>query len=152
MPFKFRFEVLLDLRRRERDEAGAAVGQANQAIAKIDQQRQEIADQRAALRQQSGEALVGNVSVDALLSSGRYDVQLQGDVDSILQTRRQLVIELERRQQALMLAEAEVKKYEKLEEGERREYNANQLRIAQREADDATSRKYARKIQQSRRT
>ena len=41
MKFKFRFETLLDLRRRQRDEAGAAVGQANEAIGRIDQQREE---------------------------------------------------------------------------------------------------------------
>src|SRR6056297_3100605 len=119
MKFHFRFAALLELRRRERDEAGAAVGQANEAIGRIDRQRQNLNDQRTDLRRQTAPPREGKLSVDRLLSAGRFDMQLEADDRALLQTRGELVQELARRQQKLVLAEAELKRVEKLQERER---------------------------------
>lgn len=143
MSFKFRFEAILQLRRRERDEAGADVGQAIAAIAKVDAQIAEIEQTRRSLRQADQAERVGNVSVDSLLSSGRYDMQLQADIGSLQETRQKLTAELQRRQDLLVLAEAEMKKYEKLEEKQRQEHDENLRKQEQAEADEATSRQYA---------
>lgn len=142
MSFQFRFASILQLRRRERDEAGAAVGQANAAIGRIDEQCETIELERQSLREDAGGQRVGAVSVDALLARGRYDVQLLADIQSLAETRAELVRELERRQDALVASEAEVKRFERLEEKERAECHALQLRREQAEADDATSRRY----------
>ncbi|MCH1439982.1 MAG: flagellar export protein FliJ, partial [Rubripirellula sp.] len=80
MPADFRFKSLLDLRRQQRDEAGAALGQANEAIAKVNTQIDEIKRERIALRDTRDVNRQGNVSVDALLAHGRYDLQLQADM------------------------------------------------------------------------
>ena len=61
MPVEFRFKVLLELRRQERDEAGASLGQANEAINKVNAQIDEIKRERVNLR-------------------GSYDVNRKGDV------------------------------------------------------------------------
>ena len=152
MTFYYRFAVLMGLRQRERDEAGVAVGQANQAIAKIDAERESVLAERAQIRQQRPSAGAGKISVDSLLSSGRYDLQLEADAISLLQTRQKLVVERDHRQQRLIEAEAELKRYQKMEQKERAEYDALQLRLQQIEADDATSRKYTRLIQQTHRS
>lgn len=149
MTFQFRFAALLKLRRRERDEAGAAVGQANEAIRKIDAQRQSIEAERLALRHSGAVGRRGTVAVDALLLQGRYDMQLQSQTESLQQAREQLTDELARRQQRLMEMEAEVKRFERLEEKDREAHQAEMRRREQMEADDATSRRYA--IRQSRR-
>ncbi len=53
-----------------------------------------------------------------------------------------LVQELQRRQHALVVAEAEVKRFEKLEEKDRIAFHIAMLRRQQAEADDATSSRY----------
>ncbi len=142
MSFLFRFAAILQLRCRQRDEAGAAVGQANEAIRRIDQQREEIEQERQSVRQGASDQRVGGVSVDALLAAGRYDLQLQAQSQTLGDTRAKLVQELERRQMALVAAEAEVKRFERLEEKDRENYLAETLRREQAEADDAAGRRY----------
>lgn len=126
----------------ERDEAGAAVGQANEAIGRIDDQIESIHAQRQALRKGSSDNRVGDVSVDTLLADGRYDLQLEADIRALQQTRSELVQELERRQGTLMATELEVKRFERLEEKERAAFYAEASRREQAEADEATARRY----------
>lgn len=142
MSFQFRFATILQLRRRERDEAGAAVGQANAAIERIDQQLNSIQQERHSLREGANRQRLGFVSVDALLTRGRYQMQLEAETQSLGETRADVTKELERRQAALVAAEAEVKRFERLEEKERAASYALQLRHEQAEADEATSRRY----------
>lgn len=147
MNFKFRFETLLELRRRERDEAGAEVGQANEAIRRVDEQREALKQQRVDLRLSPSASRKGNVSVDRLLTAGRYDIQLEADAEALSDTRGKLIQELARRQEKLKQAEAELKRFEKLREHEKSSHQAELLRREQAEADDATNRRFAMIIQ-----
>lgn len=147
MSFQFRFAAILDLRCRERDEAGVAVGQALEAIGRINDQLQEIQSLRDSNRQQSMQSRLGAITVDGLLSQGRYDLQLEADMHALKQTLAQLDLELARRQDELVAAESEVKRFERLEANERSAYLADQNRREQLELDDATSRTYALKTQ-----
>ena len=128
MSFRFRFAFLLDLRRRERDEAGAFVGQATEAILKVDQQIDEVNQQRLELKQHQADIRVGSISVDRMLSSGRYDLQLQSDIAGLVETKEKLNQEFERRQTLLAIAQGEVQRFEKLEERARVDYQTEQLR------------------------
>lgn len=148
MSFQFRFAALLELRRRERDEAGAAVGQADEAIRKIDAQRQTLQAEREMLRSEKSSGRRGTVEIDSLLVEGRYAMQLESQAQALQHTREQLVEELARRQQRLNETEAEVKRFERLEEKDREAHQAELRRREQNEADDATARRYA--IQRSR--
>lgn len=150
MSFQFRFAAISQLRCRERDEAGAEVGQAVEAIHRIQDQILEIENQRQSGRDRSLSARTGEVTVDDLLVEGRYDMQLEAQVQALNHTLSQLNDELLRRQQVLMAAEAEVKRFERLEANDRSRYDAEQNRREQFEADDATSRKYAMKLRESR--
>ena len=142
MSFQFRFATILQLRRRERDEAGAAVGQANEAIGRVDQQCESIQAERQSLRDGANQQRTGTVSVDRLLTGGRYEMQLQAEIQSLNETRAELMKELQRRRTALTAAEAEVKRFERLEEKERAAFHVLELRREQAEADDATARRY----------
>jgi flagellar FliJ protein len=142
MSFQFRFASILQLRRQQRDEAGAAVGQVNEAIRRVDDQSDAIGREKQSVRDGAGKDRVGNVSVDGLLARGRYDLQLQAEIQALSETRSKLIQELERRQQVLVTAEAEVKRYERLEEKERKAYHAEVFKHEQAEADDATARRY----------
>ncbi len=143
MTFRFRFASLLELRERERDEAGAAVGQALEAIAKIDAQHDEIENERGRLRDDATRELAGPISVDRLLTHGRYEMQLAAQADSLRQTRQQLLAALAERRQRLVDAEAEVKRFERLEENDRDEYQRERRRREQRDNDEAAGRIHA---------
>ena len=110
MPAEFRFKALLDLRRQQRDEAGAALGQANEAIDKVNAQIDQIKTERVALRNTDDVKRQGDVSVDALLAHGRYDLQLQADVGALQSTIAELTAEMEKRRAILVEAEAERKR------------------------------------------
>ncbi len=142
MSFEFRFATLLQLCRRRRDQVGGEVGQAIEAISRVDERMELLRNQRESLRTGSNENRIGNVSVDGLLARGRYDLQLQAELNSLEVTRKELVQELDRRQQVLVEAEAEVKKFERLEEKERTAFQVEQFRREQAEADDASGRRY----------
>lgn len=142
MTFQFRFEFILDLRKRDRDEAGQKVGQATDAILKVDQQIHSLGVQRNELQLQQASLRVGSVSVDRMLSSGRYDVQIQADIQSLQQTRSKLVEELERRQMVLAETETEVKRFEQLREREQAKHQQLTLRREQQELDERSSTAY----------
>ncbi|TWU41745.1 flagellar export protein FliJ [Novipirellula artificiosorum] len=143
MKFEFRFASILHLRCRQRDEAGGKVGEANAAIAKIDSQIESIQEERRTLTAEDASSRVGEVSVDRLLTKGRYDLQLQADIKSLRETRSKLVEELERRQVKLKEAETEVKKFERMQEIELKRYRGEMLRREQVEMDELNNRRTA---------
>lgn len=139
-PFRFRFDSLQVLRGRERDEAGAQVGKALEAIQRINEQIQEIDSQRQMIRAATHQTLQqASVSVDQMLHQGRYDVQLHADEISLRQTLQQLNQELEKRREKLVHAEAEVKRLERLRETQLAEHRSLEAKQEQAEADDLTS-------------
>lgn len=142
MSRNFRFASLLQWRQRQRDEAGAEVGQAIEAINRIDQQRQSILQQQNQIKQDSAKQLVGELSVDRLLSGGRYTMQLEIDLRSLVDTREKLVQALNIRQEKLMLAEAEVKRFERLKELDHAAAQKEELRREQLSLDEAVSNRY----------
>jgi flagellar FliJ protein len=142
LPFEFRFAALLELRRQERDEVGAAVGQANAAIDKVNEHVDEKQHERMLLRDGSNVSRRGDVSVDALLSLGRYDLQLQADIGALNLTLGELITELERRRGKLVDAEAELKRFQKLRDNAELEFRALETKREHAEADEVTTRRY----------
>jgi flagellar protein FliJ len=142
MSRKFRFASLLQWRERQRDEAGAEVGQAIEAINRIDQQRHGILQQQNATKEDTATLLLGELSIDRLLSGGRYTMQLEMDLRQLADTREQLVQALLVRQEKLMLAEAEVKRFERLKELDREAQQKLELRREQLSLDEAVSNRY----------
>lgn len=142
MSANFRFASLLQWRERQRDEAGAEVGQAIQAINRIDEQRQSILQQQDEIKQEAANSLVGELSVDRLLSGGRYTMQLEIDLRALADTRDQLVQALNARQEKLMRAEAEVKRFERLRELDQAAEQKKRLQQEQLSLDEAVSNRY----------
>ena len=147
MAAEFRFKALLDLRRQQRDEAGAALGQANEAIAKVNTQIDDINRERSALRDTEDVNRQGNVSVDALLAHGRYDLQLQADIGSLQSTVAELTAEMDRRRTKLVEAEAELKRFEKLKANDEAEFRDLESKREHAEADEVSNRRYTIKRQ-----
>lgn len=143
MAFRFRFAAILQLRRRERDEAGAAVNQALQAIGKIEGQLAELEGQRRQARHDAAGQLVGELSVDRLLGQGRYDLQLKAQAETLRQTLAQLYSELEQRQRRLIEAETELRKFEKLESQDRDAAAGLERKREQQQADEVALIRHA---------
>lgn len=142
MPDEFRFKALLDLRRQQRDEAAADLGLANEAIVKVTRQIDEINRERAVLRDTQNMNRQGDISVDALLAHGRYDLQLQADIGSLESTVAELTAEMDRRRAKLVEAEAELKRFEKLKENDEAEFRALESKREHAEADEVLNRRY----------
>lgn len=142
MPAEFRFKALLDLRRQQRDEAAADLGLANEAIVKVTRQIDEINRERAVLRDTQNMNRQGDISVDALLAHGRYDLQLQADIGSLESTVAELTAEMDRRRAKLVEAEAELKRFEKLKENDEAEFRALESKREHAEADEVLNRRY----------
>lgn len=139
-PFRFRFDSLMDLRARERDQAGMDVAKAVEAIDRVNEQIAQIEQQRTDIRNQQHETLQRDgVSVDQMLQHGRYDVQLHADQINLRQTLTQLNTELEKRRVHLVAAEAEVKRLERLRATQLAEHRVLESKQEQAEADDLTS-------------
>jgi flagellar FliJ protein len=149
MAFQFRFETLMQVRRRQRDEAAVALGQAGEAIERIASQIADIATKRQSIREWSPGQRTGEIFVDDLLTQGRYDLQLEAEALALDQTLNKLNEEEKRRRQVLVHAEAEVKRFERLLENDRAKYQALQRRREQFEADDATGRQYTIQLQRN---
>ena len=142
MSFQFRFATLLHLHRQARDEAGAEVGKANEAIGKIDEQTESLIAERSAMLDRATQARIGELSIDSIVSQGRYDIQLQADMRALRETRTKLEHELLRRQQILIQAEADVKRFERLKESEWKLYRNEQQKREQAEADESAATRF----------
>ncbi|SRR6056297_45592 len=141
MKFQFRFEILLRLRTDQRDQAGAAVGQADQAIAKIETQIREVDQCRRELQGSIAEMSGSRQPmIDHLLNSGRYDLQLQAEKRALNEALEKLEQERERRMLRLTQAEQEVKRLERLRDKDGRSHRERELKNEQAEIDEAASR------------
>jgi len=151
MAFQFRFDSILALRCRERDEAGRELGKANEAIRRVDEQIQELQQKRDEIRKLAAgmfqndtdgrpeRSSTQSISVDRVLQQGRYDLQLQAEQIGLRATKETLVKELQRRREVLIDAEAEVKRLERLRETQKIEYRYLELQREQAESDDLTT-------------
>lgn len=109
----FRFQSILDLRINERDSAAMDLAKVNEAIAKIESDIAQV-DQNIAAMIADTSGRTGNISVDRLLTRGRYEMQLAADRNVLLGTLEKLSNEMAARQQRLAAAQTEVKKFELL--------------------------------------
>ncbi|MGV3483616.1 MAG: flagellar export protein FliJ [Planctomycetaceae bacterium] len=143
--FKFRFDSIVRLRENERDAARASLAEAYEAMRQIEIRRKELTDARAALDQESLLRRSGRLSVDRLLSDGRYERQLTAELAQISMTAEKVEAELIRRQTVLTEANAAVRQMELLKERELAAYTLAQEKISQANLDEIAGRGHRRK-------
>lgn len=142
--FRYRFESLKRIHETVRDEARKRLAEARRALEIIDQRIADTDVEKQALREQRKALLTGTLSVDYLLDQGRYDLQIDVNRRDLQDQRQQIDEEVERRQQRLILAEQECRKFEKLEEIARSEFQAELLRREQAELDELAGQRSLR--------
>lgn len=140
--FQFRLATLLKLREALRDERRAQLAEALRLSDELQLRRDEIDE---LLRGAQGSQVVapGAVNVDRLLDATRYDVVLRVEKAQIEGQQATVAAEIEKRRQALVAADREVRSLELLRETQRERHNAEEESKARKELDEIASRRYA---------
>ncbi len=138
--FKFRFATVLQLRENERGVARAAMAEAYAALRQVEARRDELVAERSLLDSDSLQRRSGTLSVDRLLSDGRYERQLAADLTQLKATAEKIEAEITRRQTMLTEANAAVRQMELLKEKEQLAWNELQAKISQANLDEIAGR------------
>ncbi|MCA9245978.1 MAG: flagellar export protein FliJ [Planctomycetales bacterium] len=143
MAFSFRLATLLKLREAARDERRRQLAQAQEAIAKLDGEQAQIADELASLQDGQRRAASGTVRIDRLIASQRYEASLRISAQTLSEQKRLIMTELEKRQQALIEADRSVKTLEKMREKQFDRWQELELRAEAKQMDEVASRRFA---------
>jgi flagellar protein FliJ len=140
--FRFRLQTLRRLREIHRDEQRARLATAFEAERILAEQREQVALEivglgaaRRRLMQQSA------LDVNQLLTSQRYQLTLEAHSRTLAEQAMKLADEVERRRQAVVEADREVRILDKLEERQRRQHRDTAARAEAKTLDEvATTR------------
>jgi flagellar protein FliJ len=139
--FRFRLASVLKLREATRDQRLAQLAEAHAASDKLRARRSAIEAELAQLnRLQHGRMATGKVNIDVLLSSSRYDAIMRAEIATIAGHEATLAVEIERRQQAVMAADREVRMLEKLRDKQREQHRQSEALAELKELDEIAAR------------
>jgi flagellar protein FliJ len=140
--FQFRLAALLRLRELARDERRT---QLAEALRLVDQLRSWFDEIEAQLRgaQQALTPSPGAVDVDRLLNATRYELVLRAEQRQLQQQEAALAGELEKRRQALIAADRDVRSLERLRETQQERHLEQEDQRARKDLDEVALRRYA---------
>ena len=115
--FKFRLATLMKLREAARQERRAQLAQAYQAEAILQEQEQTLEQELAGLIDRTrDEVRPGQVNVDRLLTTQRYELLLYTQQKQTHEQRQVVAAEIEQRRAMLVEADRQLRVLEKLKE------------------------------------
>jgi flagellar FliJ protein len=140
--FRFRLESLLKLRMDDRDHRREELANAYRAD-QVLQQHQELVEQEIAETQQHAKkrSAPGTIDVDILLNTHRYELVLDAQLQQIRSRRTLIGTEIERRRQALIEADRELRILEKLREKHASDFEFTQQKAEVRLMDEIALRR-----------
>ena len=146
--FHFHMEPLLKLRQARRDECRAALAEALRVDDVLQKQLDAAGREIDALREFCRQASApGSVDIERLVEARRYDLVTQAQQQNIVQQRESVTAEIQRRRQALVEADREVRVLEKLRQRQAEQHRRDEeLREAKR-LDEVASQQTFRKMQ-----
>ena len=140
--FQFRLETLQKLRQAERQQRRLELAQAFQADEFLQSQISTLVAEASQLRIRCQAAAgPGRLNVDELLDIHRYAVVLKGRTQVLRNQRARLQDEIERRRQALVEADRQVKVLETLREQQREQHRADGQRLEAKDLDEIAQRR-----------
>ncbi|HEV3417798.1 MAG TPA: flagellar export protein FliJ [Pirellulales bacterium] len=135
--FRFRLTTLLRLREAWRDERRAHLAEAQQAEQLIQERIAEIERALVELQRRSlAAARPGTINVDQLAESARYEMILKVDRESADQQRQAVAAEVQKRREALVAADREVRVLEKLRDTQRERHRDEEARHEAQRLDE----------------
>jgi flagellar protein FliJ len=143
--FQFRLATVLRLHEADRDERRAELADALRVEAALRERLSACDQELDVLRRDCQRAGgPGRVPVDALLDAQRFELHLRGEQAAYAAQLRSIAEEIDRRRQALVEADREVRVLEKLREARRVQHDEDELRREVKALDEAAARCAAR--------
>ena len=140
--FQFRMATLLRLREAARDQRRAELAEAYRVEALLHTRQQQVQQELTWLREQCRRtASPGVVQVDRLIESQRYEVVLRTQQKALERQRAAVTEEIERRRQALVESDREVRTLEKLRERQLEKHRQDEERRATKQLDEIAQRR-----------
>jgi flagellar export protein FliJ len=144
--YSFRLETLQRVREARRDEHRAALAEAFQAENILAKSRAELAAQADEMRTFQRSATAGRyTNVNQLLEAQRYDLLLKARSQDLAKQAVLLAAETERRRQALIEADRDVRSLERLDERHEREFKRDAERQATKQLDEVAANRWRTK-------
>ncbi len=139
--FKFRLKTLLTLREADRDQRRAQLAEAYAADRKLKQRREELEYELSVQGEQFRHGISpGRVDVDWLLAANRYELVVRAELNVIAGHEKTLAAEIERRREAVVAADREVRVLEKLRERQLTEHQQQQALAEMKHLDEVAVR------------
>jgi flagellar export protein FliJ len=139
--FQFRLDPLLRLRESVRDEKRSELAEAFRAEEALRQRIQELELELSQLKSVYRRCgLPGTVDVDRLIDAQRYELLMAAQRQSLAQHEQSLAQEIERRREALVAADREVRVLEKLRETKQQAHRLDQERLDVKRLDEVANR------------
>jgi flagellar protein FliJ len=139
--FRFRLTSVLKLREATRDERRAQLAEALAAEDKLRARRRVIETDLASLNQlRHQRTATGSVNIDLLVSASRYEAVLRHELATIAGHEATLATEIERRRQALMTADHDVRMLEKLRDKQLQMHRQDESLLEFKQLDEIAAR------------
>ena len=145
-PFRFKLATLLRLRENDRDELRSRLSDAQQAENIVNQRIHELDADLDRLRAQAAErSRPGRMDVDALMELQRYELLLKAERQATVQQRELVAAEVDRRREALVAADREVRVLERFRETQQQRHRQTEERQERKVLDEIATQGYCRK-------
>jgi flagellar protein FliJ len=147
--FKFRLSTLLRIRYATRDERRGALADAYRVDGLLRDRLLAVGGELDQLKDQCRQAAgPGDVDVDRLVEAQRFELTLRHQQRQILRQRETVAAEIDRRQQALVEADREVKVLERLREKQAEAHRDVEERRDAKRLDEVAQHQAMREIVQ----
>jgi flagellar FliJ protein len=137
--FRFRLQTLVRIREGTRDERREQLAEVLRIDEALVAQLNDLERDRSVARKEQTLG-VGRVDVDRMLGMQRYEALLSAEIEHVERQRTKVGEELERRREALMEADREVRVLEKLREVRLAEHRAEEAAAEMKVVDEAAAR------------
>jgi flagellar protein FliJ len=136
--YKFRLATLQKLREARRDQERTALAEAFRAEQILAEHRSALSAEQAALRNLQRDVVAERyLDVNRLLEAQRYELVLKTREQELARQKELLAVETERRRQAVVEADREVRVLELLDDRHRRQHQREQQRQETKQMDEA---------------
>jgi len=148
--FIFRLTALLRIREARRDECRAALADAYRVDDVLRKQFEGLSREIDALREYCRlKASPGTVDIDRLVEAQRYELVTRAKQQNVTQQRQAVAGEIERRRQALVEADREVRVLEKLRERQVEQHRREEDLREVKRLDEVATQQTFRQLQQA---
>jgi len=145
-PYRFRLTTLLRIRDAERDEKRASLADAQRAQEIVGAQIEQLQNGLGRLQRENALlARPGRVDVDALVDRQRFELLLKAQRHQAEEQHRLVAAEVQRRREALIVADQEVRVLERLRETQRDRHKSDEERREHKELDEIAAQQFVRK-------